>query len=140
LTALNSLAREPLTAQTSHDARTTCLSAVIEKPVRADMFGLWLDTLMSLRAEDILRFKAIIHMVEREHPSPFTGCSTSFIHRFRCRTGRRATATVALQPCRSCPARRRIGRSRQAGWCCVVRQACGFGAAQPCWLPVGPHR
>ena len=67
-----------LASPTSHDARITSLSAVIEHPIRADAFGLWLDTLMSFHGPNILRFKAIIHTTEDPHPFAVHGVQHIF--------------------------------------------------------------
>lgn len=76
--ALHNLSQGPLAPATSHDARITSLSAVIEHPVRADAFGLWLDTLMTFHGPDILRFKAIIHTTEDPHPFAVHGVQHIF--------------------------------------------------------------
>ena len=72
------LSQSQLPPANSHDARITSLSAVIEHPVRADAFGLWLDTLMSFHGPDILRFKAIIHPTEDPHPFAVHGVQHIF--------------------------------------------------------------
>ena len=76
--ALHGLSQASVHPATSHDARITSLSAVIEHPVRADAFGLWLDTLMSFHGPDILRFKAIIHTTDDPHPFAVHGVQHIF--------------------------------------------------------------
>jgi G3E family GTPase len=76
--ALHGLSQASLPPTTGHDARITSLSATIEHPVRADAFGLWLDTLMSFHGPDILRFKAIIHTTEDPHPFAVHGVQHIF--------------------------------------------------------------
>ena len=76
--ALHGLSQASVPSATSHDARITSLSAVIEHPVRADAFGLWLDTLMSFHGPDILRFKAIIHTTDDPHPFAVHGVQHIF--------------------------------------------------------------
>ena len=76
--ALHGLSQASVQPSTSHDARITSLSAVIEHPVRADAFGLWLDTLMSFHGPNILRFKAIIHTIEDPHPFAVHGVQHIF--------------------------------------------------------------
>ncbi len=76
--ALNGLMQATSPPASNHDARITSLSAVIERPVRADAFGLWLDTLMSFHGNDILRFKAIIHTTEDPHPFAVHGVQHIF--------------------------------------------------------------
>ncbi len=76
--ALHGLSQASVHPATSHDARITSLSAVIEHPVRADAFGLWLDTLMSFHGPDILRFKAIIHTTDDPHPFAIHGVQHIF--------------------------------------------------------------
>ena len=77
-TALHGLSQASVLPATSHDSRITSLSAVIEHPVRADAFGLWLDTLMSFHGPDILRFKAIIHTTDDPHPFAVHGVQHIF--------------------------------------------------------------
>jgi G3E family GTPase len=76
--ALNGLMQAASPPASTHDARIASLSAVIERPVRADAFGLWLDTLMSFHGNDILRFKAIIHTTEDPHPFAVHGVQHIF--------------------------------------------------------------
>lgn len=76
--ALNGLMQGAVLPASSHDAWITSLSAIIEHPVRADAFGLWLDTLMSFHGPDILRFKAIIHTTEDPHPFAVHGVQHIF--------------------------------------------------------------
>lgn len=76
--ALHGLSHASIQPTASHDARITSLSAAIEHPVRADAFGLWLDTLMSFHGPDIQRFKAIIHTTEDPHPFAVHGVQHIF--------------------------------------------------------------
>lgn len=78
LKGLHNLATASTSCGISHDSRITSLSAVIEKPVDADIFGRWIDTLMWLRGSDILRFKAIIHTTDSPHPFAVHGVQHIF--------------------------------------------------------------
>ncbi len=76
--ALDGLSQSYVPPTSSHDVRISSLSAVIEHPVRADAFGLWLETLMAFHGPNVLRFKAIIHTTEDPHPFAVHGVQHIF--------------------------------------------------------------
>ena len=61
-----------------HDARIGSASIVLDDPILADTFDLWLDTLVMLRGPDILRVKGIVHIVGIETPFVFHGVQHLF--------------------------------------------------------------
>ena len=61
-----------------HDARIGSASIVLDDPIPADTFDLWLDTLVMLRGPDILRVKGIVHIVGIETPFVFHGVQHLF--------------------------------------------------------------
>ncbi|RMC37200.1 CobW family GTP-binding protein [Paracoccus alkanivorans] len=44
------------------------ISWMIEEPLSASMFDLWMDLLMARRGGDILRFKGLVHLKDMSHP------------------------------------------------------------------------
>lgn len=52
-----------------HDDRISAVSYTLDKPIAADVFDKWLETLMVLRGPNILRMKGIINV--EGAPSPF---------------------------------------------------------------------
>lgn len=61
-----------------HDARIGSASIVLERPISADAFDLWLDTLIKLRGPDILRVKGIVHVEGVDTPFVFHGVQHLF--------------------------------------------------------------
>jgi G3E family GTPase len=51
-----------------HDARITSQSVTLDSPVSPVVFDLWLESLMSGAAENILRLKGVIHIEGLDHP------------------------------------------------------------------------
>lgn len=56
-----------------HDARISSQSAELTRPVPPIVFDLWLESLLSGAAANILRFKAVIHVEGLEHPFALHG-------------------------------------------------------------------
>ncbi len=61
-----------------HDSRIGTASVVLEAPVAAEAFDLWLDTLISLRGPDILRVKGIVFLEDADTPFVFHGVQHIF--------------------------------------------------------------
>lgn len=68
----------PATAMHSHDARIGSASIVLNDPIPAAVFDLWLDTLIKLRGPDVLRIKGIVHIQDIELPFVFHGVQHLF--------------------------------------------------------------
>ncbi|WP_050424407.1 CobW family GTP-binding protein [Bradyrhizobium tropiciagri] len=49
----------------AHDTDVSSYSLIIDEPIQRDAFARWLDYVAALRGEDLLRFKAIVHVVEQ---------------------------------------------------------------------------
>ena len=58
----------PLSHHASDD-RITTASVTLTTPIAPEVFDLWLDTLVALRGQDILRMKGIVHI--KDLPTPF---------------------------------------------------------------------
>lgn len=56
-----------------HDARISSQSAELTRPVPPIVFDLWLESLMSGAAANILRFKAVVHVEGLDHPFALHG-------------------------------------------------------------------
>jgi G3E family GTPase len=56
-----------------HDDRISSQSAELEGPVSPVVFDLWLESLMSAAAANILRFKGVIHIEGLDHPFALHG-------------------------------------------------------------------
>ena len=65
-------------AASPHDARIGSASILLEDPVPADVFDIWLDTLIGLRGPDILRVKGIVFLEGIETPFVFHGVQHVF--------------------------------------------------------------
>ena len=61
-----------------HDARIGTASIVLEDPIPAEVFDIWLDTLIRLRGPDILRVKGIVFLDGIETPFVFHGVQHIF--------------------------------------------------------------
>lgn len=48
-----------------HDAGVSSYSLVIDEPIQREAFARWLDYVAALKGEDLLRFKAIVHVAEQ---------------------------------------------------------------------------
>lgn len=68
----------PSAAPNKHDARIGSASIILDTPIPADAFDLWLDTLIKLRGPDILRVKGIVHLEDFETPFVFHGVQHLF--------------------------------------------------------------
>lgn len=61
-----------------HDARIGTASIVLDDAIPADVFDIWLDTLIKLRGPDILRVKGIVFLEDIEMPFVFHGVQHIF--------------------------------------------------------------
>ncbi|MEO1284685.1 MAG: GTP-binding protein [Pseudomonadota bacterium] len=61
-----------------HDARIGSASIELEEPLSDEVFDHWLNTLIALRGEDILRVKGIVFLEGIEHPFVFHGVQHIF--------------------------------------------------------------
>mgnify|MGYP000102364053 CR=1 FL=1 len=61
-----------------HDARIGTASIVLDDPIPAEVFDIWLDTLIKLRGPDILRVKGIVFLEGIETPFVFHGVQHVF--------------------------------------------------------------
>ncbi|MGJ8627430.1 MAG: CobW family GTP-binding protein [Sulfitobacter sp.] len=78
---LSGLAAEPTSTDITHsphDARIGSASIVLDDPIPAAAFELWLDTLIALRGPDILRVKGIVFLQGIETPFVFHGVQHVF--------------------------------------------------------------
>jgi G3E family GTPase len=73
-----SLSAKPTVIQSAHDARIGSASIVLQDPIPAAAFDLWLDTLIALRGPDILRVKGIVHLEGIQTPFVFHGVQHVF--------------------------------------------------------------
>jgi G3E family GTPase len=73
LSGLKPADRRPAPVGFAHDARIASLSCVIDRPIAPRMFDLWLETLMAMMGQDILRLKAIVHIEGIETPFALHG-------------------------------------------------------------------
>lgn len=71
-------AKPPAPRTHAHDTRIGSASIVIDDPIPAAAFDLWLDTLIALRGPDILRVKGIVHLGGIEMPFVFHGVQHLF--------------------------------------------------------------
>ena len=60
------------------DDRITTASITLTKPIPAQTFDFWLDTLIALRGPDILRMKGIVHIEDVPNPFVFHGVQHIF--------------------------------------------------------------
>ncbi|MCP3395002.1 GTP-binding protein [Bradyrhizobium sp. CCGB12] len=49
----------------TYDVGVSSYSLIIDEPIRRDPFARWLDYVAALKGEDLLRFKAIVHVAEQ---------------------------------------------------------------------------
>jgi G3E family GTPase len=49
----------------NHDSGVSSYSLIIDEPIQRDAFARWLDYVAMLKGEDLLRFKAIVHVAEQ---------------------------------------------------------------------------
>lgn len=61
------------TPRASHDARISSQSAELTRPVDPLVFDLWLESLMTGAAANLLRLKAVIHVEGMKHPFALHG-------------------------------------------------------------------
>ena len=66
------------TAISPHDSRINAVSITIDDPIPADLFDVWLETLIALRGPDILRIKGIVHVTGIPYPFAFHGVQHIF--------------------------------------------------------------
>ena len=62
----------------NHDRQIKTASVILEKPIKDEVYDLWLDTLVALRGPDILRVKGIIFLEGIEAPFVFHGVQHIF--------------------------------------------------------------
>jgi len=62
----------------SHDGRISSQSAEIRHPISPIVFDLWLESLMSSAASNVLRLKAVVHVEGMEHPFALHGVQHVF--------------------------------------------------------------
>lgn len=60
------------------DDRITTASITLHGPITAEVFDFWLDTLIALRGDNILRLKGIVHIEEVPQPFVFHGVQHIF--------------------------------------------------------------
>lgn len=60
------------------DDRITTGSVTLRDPIPAEVFDFWLDTLIALRGDNILRLKGIVHIEDVPHPFVFHGVQHIF--------------------------------------------------------------
>ncbi len=60
------------------DERIQTASVTLNRPIPADVFDFWLDTLIALRGPNILRLKGIVHIEDVPHPFVFHGVQHIF--------------------------------------------------------------
>jgi len=70
------LSQEP--GQATHTHRINSASIEVEKPIPANVFDFWLDTLIALKGPDILRIKGIVHVEGMDWPFVFHGVQHIF--------------------------------------------------------------
>ncbi|MEM7732315.1 MAG: GTP-binding protein [Pseudomonadota bacterium] len=68
----------PSTPVSAHDKRIGTASIVLDEPMEDKVFDTWLNTLISLRGEDILRVKGIVFLKDLETPFVFHGVGHIF--------------------------------------------------------------
>jgi len=71
-------ASAPMMQTHQHDARIGSASIVLDAPIPAEAFDLWLDTLVRLRGSDLLRVKGIVHLEDVPTPFVFHGVQHLF--------------------------------------------------------------
>lgn len=62
----------------THDSRIQSVSIVLDDPIPAEVFDIWLDTLIALRGPDILRVKGIVFLEGVDTPFVFHGVQQVF--------------------------------------------------------------
>ena len=77
LSGLSSATAAPL-PQSPHDSRIGTASVILDAPISADTFDLWLDTLISLKGKDILRVKGLVFLEDVDAPFVFHGVQHIF--------------------------------------------------------------
>lgn len=65
-------------APVPHDHRINSASIEVEKPIPANVFDFWLDTLIALKGPNILRMKGILHVEGLQYPFVFHGVQHIF--------------------------------------------------------------
>ncbi|MEP5762395.1 MAG: GTP-binding protein [Litoreibacter sp.] len=61
-----------------HDHRISSASIEVTEPIPATVFDFWLDTLVALKGENILRMKGILHVEGLQYPFVFHGVQHIF--------------------------------------------------------------
>jgi G3E family GTPase len=68
----------PAPAHHAGGDRIATASLTLPEPIPAEVFDFWLDTLIALRGENILRLKGIVHIEGASHPFVFHGVQHIF--------------------------------------------------------------
>jgi len=71
-------ATQPINAFSPHDSRIGSASIVLDEPLKDAAFDKWLDTLIALRGNDILRIKGIVFLEGIDAPFVFHGVQNIF--------------------------------------------------------------
>ncbi|MBE3640258.1 CobW family GTP-binding protein [Mangrovicoccus algicola] len=61
-----------------HDQRIVSASVEVARPIPAEVFDLWLDTLIALKGPNVLRMKGIVHVEGLQYPFVFHGVQHIF--------------------------------------------------------------
>lgn len=69
---------QPSNAFSPHDSRIGSASIVLDEPLKDAAFDKWLDTLITLRGNDILRIKGIVFLEDIDAPFVFHGVQNIF--------------------------------------------------------------
>ncbi|TVP73030.1 MAG: GTP-binding protein [Rhodobacteraceae bacterium] len=69
---------QPAASHHTRDGRITTASITLTDPIPAERFDFWLDTLIALRGDKILRMKGIAYIEGCDHPFAFHGVQSLF--------------------------------------------------------------
>lgn len=64
--------------QRRHDQRIVSASIEVSQPIPAEVFDLWLDTLIALKGPNVLRMKGLLHVEGLQYPFVFHGVQHIF--------------------------------------------------------------
>ena len=78
LTLPKASAPTPLSSHHASDDRIATASITLDAPIAPEAFDFWLDTLIALRGESILRLKGLVHIEGADHPFVFHGVQHIF--------------------------------------------------------------
>lgn len=68
----------PVQAFSAHDDRIASASITLDTPLKDEIFDHWLDTLVALKGQDLLRVKGIVFLEDIPHPFVFHGVQHIF--------------------------------------------------------------